>query len=821
MKKLFIFLFLGLFLISFASSALTDGLVSYYKLDETSGTTAYDLLGVNNGTNSGVTINQVGKIDKAYSFDGVNDWINTNSAFDTPAKTICAWFNATTINSNLKRVFDNDASAKTYGGINIYVNTTGIVYSQGTTTFVSSGISTNTWYYVCSMYNSTNYAFYRDGTLVSSGAYSSFNAGSEVNINLKIGAERGLDGTRFFAGKIDEVSIWNRTLTQAEITALYNSGAGSSYPFTGYSVNLIHPPFGSLLTDVGSLFNVTYNISGLSTNHVWKNATYNLYKDGSVFNQTTVALSGNNTASSLYIDDFTIGSYIWNVRACYGNVTFNNCTISSNYTYTVGASLSNLTYSSSVYETSNQMINATLNLVPGTNLYDVKIIYNGTQYQGDFADTGNNTFSVVGSFDTSKLNGASAENKSFYFRLIYSVGVNNYLYENTTSTNQTVLPISMSDCSTATNRTLNFTAKEEENMSTLNIWNFLGTFEYWLGSGTIRKNVSINNLNINSSSLCLNPAGNLTYKTDAIIQYEKAGYVKRNYYLYNASLTNTTQNVSLYLLASGSSTSFIVQIRDKSQLAVRNAYVYSQRYYPGTGNYETVAMGKTDNNGNTVLHFETETEDYRIIVMQDGVVRYTSPVQKVYCSATPCTLPIQIESGGVVGWENFGNLSNLIYTGPYYDNDTQDVIFTYIDTSGTTSYARLFVYEYVNNVKTTICNTTSTANAATLTCDVSGVEGTIFAEGYLSRSPEVLVWAKQFVINTIKAIMGMEGLFWALITIMVIAIAGALVGGVSGGVFGIVAGMWGVQLLQIASFGLITTWGVTVIGIIILWNMRN
>jgi hypothetical protein len=77
------------------------------------------------------------------------------------------------------------------------------------------------------------------------------------------------------------------------------------------------------------------------------------------------------------------------------------------------------------------------------------------------------------------------------------------------------------------------------------------------------------------------------------------------------------------------------------------------------------------------------------------------------------------------------------------------------------------------------------------------------------------------VINTIKTIIGMEGLFWGLIVILVIAIAGVLMGGVSGGIVGTLLGLWGVQLLNIASFGAITTWGATIIGVFLLWNMRN
>ena len=80
MKKIIITLILGIFLISLVSASWTEslntGLVSYYKLDETSGTEVEDSLELNDGTNSGATVNQVGKIGKAYSFDGSNDVVN-------------------------------------------------------------------------------------------------------------------------------------------------------------------------------------------------------------------------------------------------------------------------------------------------------------------------------------------------------------------------------------------------------------------------------------------------------------------------------------------------------------------------------------------------------------------------------------------------------------------------------------------------------------------------------------------------------------------------------------------------------------------------
>jgi len=55
---------------------LTRDIIAYWKLDETSGTVAEDsVAGTYNGTIEGATINQVGKINKSYDFDGSNDYL--------------------------------------------------------------------------------------------------------------------------------------------------------------------------------------------------------------------------------------------------------------------------------------------------------------------------------------------------------------------------------------------------------------------------------------------------------------------------------------------------------------------------------------------------------------------------------------------------------------------------------------------------------------------------------------------------------------------------------------------------------------------------
>ena len=53
-----------------------------------------------------------------------------------------------------------------------------------------------------------------------------------LNTNLSLGSRLGTTTSpEEFDGIMDEVGIWNRVLSDSEITELYNGGAGLTYPF--------------------------------------------------------------------------------------------------------------------------------------------------------------------------------------------------------------------------------------------------------------------------------------------------------------------------------------------------------------------------------------------------------------------------------------------------------------------------------------------------------------------------------------------------------------------------------------------------------------
>ena len=85
LKSLFILLFsifasfLFLLPLSQTEANITTGLVSHWKMDETTGTTASDSAGTNTGTLINSPTWTTGKLNNALSFDGINDYTNISN----------------------------------------------------------------------------------------------------------------------------------------------------------------------------------------------------------------------------------------------------------------------------------------------------------------------------------------------------------------------------------------------------------------------------------------------------------------------------------------------------------------------------------------------------------------------------------------------------------------------------------------------------------------------------------------------------------------------------------------------------------------------
>lgn len=212
-------------------STLLTGLVSYWKLDEASGT-LYDSVNDNDGTATDATLNQTGIINKCILIDTTGKYIScgtdTTLRITTANLSISAWVKSPGLTEAHTRVVDKE------GSYAMYVN-----WTTGYLAFYNTNIDQqfdgdpvdlidNSWHHIVVTYDHTNLIGYVDGVARETIAHSS-DLPDNAEVPLTIGNR--IAGDRPFIGNIDEVGLWNKTLSQDEINELYNLGAGKSYPF--------------------------------------------------------------------------------------------------------------------------------------------------------------------------------------------------------------------------------------------------------------------------------------------------------------------------------------------------------------------------------------------------------------------------------------------------------------------------------------------------------------------------------------------------------------------------------------------------------------
>ena len=254
----------------------TNGLVAYYPFSEN----ANDVSGNgNNGTVNGalLTTDRFGNVNSAFSFNGINNFIelgNISGLSSTSGISMSAWilWNGANGIDNHQYIFQiapnpNGAIAITdTGSLVTNVLNCNCVNDIG----VITTINQNTWYHVVLTYDllSGVLKMYLNGNLIGI-SQESMNTYYTVNNNASRFGNYYFN-SHYFKGIIDEGALWNRALTQEEITNLYtadtacqslviNTGILSFNPPTYTNTVTIYPnPANDHITiDCGTLANVS------------------------------------------------------------------------------------------------------------------------------------------------------------------------------------------------------------------------------------------------------------------------------------------------------------------------------------------------------------------------------------------------------------------------------------------------------------------------------------------------------------------------------------------------------------------------------------
>jgi hypothetical protein len=211
-----------------------NSLVSWWRMDDANSTHVFDYLGRNNGTIVNAVQTDSGYMGKGFEFDSTDsDYIDLGNKpeFNISKEiTISVWVKkkGRTLNVDTSTVIGKEMLTNTgyileiHDDDAIYANLVRVtLYGVSPSGWRSNRqIIQNEWCHIVITFNGTNTILYINGTVdKNEPSTGEILTGSDT---LKIGYSRGSGNQNaYFNGTIDDVLIFNRSLTANEIAALY------------------------------------------------------------------------------------------------------------------------------------------------------------------------------------------------------------------------------------------------------------------------------------------------------------------------------------------------------------------------------------------------------------------------------------------------------------------------------------------------------------------------------------------------------------------------------------------------------------------------
>lgn len=329
-------------------STLSTGLTSYYNMNTGTGTNFYDSIGLFNGTlNAGANYTS-GILGNATHFDGTDDNGNTTAVLSigSSAKTVAFWARPLAA-TQTKWMFDSGGLAGVAGSFYGIGLSSGNLYFYGFSgadlDCTPAALNVSIWNLVAIEYDGAVIRCYLNGNNVMNKSYTLvYNSTSYKTV---LAQRSPAYGSNFFNGDIDELGIWNRSLSATEIKTLWANGTGMSYssiaPIPSGSIRItLTSPVDGYITNRTSPTQFNYTITPNMANITNSTLTFShrtIPATLSVFNNSFALSNSSQNFSYTYTGALLEGNWTWNVVGCYINQTFGhscNNTV-ANYTFIV------------------------------------------------------------------------------------------------------------------------------------------------------------------------------------------------------------------------------------------------------------------------------------------------------------------------------------------------------------------------------------------------------------------------------------------------------------------------------------------------------
>ena len=285
-------------------SAVPAGLVGWWPAEGS----ALDIAGSNSGTlQGGATATAVGEVGLSFGLNGTSAYVQIP---DSPALrptnfTVEAWVMFTSLDSTGNSlagqqyiVFKQNTRSSNFEGIYLAKErrTGGDIFVFGVSSAAGQGVEVDSapmitpgvWYHLAGMRGSNFIQLYVNGQFV--GQTSVSFPQDYGNFPLYFGTSGQSYWDHKFAGLLDEVSLYNRALSAAEIAAIYTAGTAGKCQGPQVPVVLLQPQNQSLV--VGSSAVLTVTATGTTPlAYQWQRNGTNLTNAGNIAGATSSALS--------------------------------------------------------------------------------------------------------------------------------------------------------------------------------------------------------------------------------------------------------------------------------------------------------------------------------------------------------------------------------------------------------------------------------------------------------------------------------------------------------------------------------------------------
>lgn len=796
------------------TDGLNTGLISYYKLDESSGN-AIDEVGGYDLTNIGSMTYATGLIGNSAKANQSKYLVTSShtglSEIETGDFTVSLWANAT--NQSGEPVWFGQLTTWVDGWGSILRPSGQLSIHMKSCTFETTSVNVfnGKWDHLVITRSGGVAKLYVNGTEKGSCA-------SSTNYNISDFILGGsIIAGRYFDAGFDEVGIWNRSLSESEINYLYDEGTGVPYgEYINISINSPENNSIYLTTE-----NIDFDINSSTTATSLENIT--LYIND-ILNETKT-ISGDTNRTS-FEKNFSEGEYNWSVRVCDSD---GDCLDSDTRFFETNIFIINsVNYTTPVLE--GQEDTLSLNITTGNYPITLaRLTYNNTEYIGSIFSQGDSNYIINNTINAPDI--STETNITFYWNLTLQGSPSTYYL--TSEYNQTITELELDDCSSFNSTLFNLTLYDEETQnlmnSSLNPFIYVDVNIYSTSTATTPFVEYSNNFtNVTNANVCIN--NNLTTATlymDSKIQYGADNYRTEQYNIQDYTLTNSTreQNISLYDILTANSEVFDIIYKNDFFQRTANALVIIAREYVDEGTFKTVEAPITDSNGRAVASFSPDDTTYNIYVYEEGVLSATFTNIIATCQddlAGECNIFLNALSS-ITQPQDYENLDNIYYT-LTYDEDTRQVSSTFSTNDGSVASINLTAVVYDSYLNQTIFSDEVSSSSGTVsgTLPVSYDNQTVLL--ILTKDDETIGQGYVSLMPKLQDYLGLDAIVFSIIivaTIPMMFISSPLIM-VMGGIIGVVVA--GLLIFSngasIFSVSVSLVW-LIVAGAIIIWKINK